>query len=90
MFDTLLQRPREQGGNSASDEMLTSEAILMLLAGMHTTSNALIVGTYGILSEPDVLQHLNRELNTAISQISSLSAITMTQLKGLPFLVIYI
>lgn len=56
----------------------------MLLAGTDTTANALVVGTYGILGNPKILERLNHELKDAFPDLESMAS---TRLRTLPYLV---
>ena len=68
----------------SSDE-LTADAVLMLLAGMDTTANALIVGTWGILQSPHIKVRLTKELRDVFPDQST--EISTDVVERLPYLV---
>ena len=45
---------------------LTAEAVLVLLAGMDTTANALIIGTWSVLQDPKLHSALVEELSVVM------------------------
>lgn len=64
VFHSLLNS--ELPISEKSSERLAEEAVLLLGAGTHTTSWALSVATFHVLSQPDTLRKLKRELEVAI------------------------
>ena len=85
IFDTMLNPNPDKGQFTPSDHDLTAEAVLMLAAGMDTTANTLVQGTWHILNNRHIRQELYDELSQAMpekDQMYSLAA-----LEGLPYLV---
>jgi len=63
MFDQFLGLGEEKEVRDRPTHAdLASDAIQVLLAGMDTTANALVVGTWGILQNPQIHQRLLDEL----------------------------
>ena len=85
MFDVVLNLEKDDSKETLSDSDLTAEAVLMLLAGMDTTANALVVGTWGILQNEEVHKKLQSELHQAIPQKES--TVNAEMLEKLPYLV---
>ncbi|KAL8730121.1 MAG: hypothetical protein Q9181_004778 [Wetmoreana brouardii] len=86
IFDTLLNPQKNKNRAVPSNAVLTSEAILMLLAGTDTTANCLVVGTYGVLHSPKTLEKLSYELREAIPDPEDPSGMTADRLRKLPYL----
>ena len=87
IFDTLLQPHLNKNRPVPSDAELTAEAVLMLLAGTDTTANALVVGTYHILQNPNVLQKFSAELKRAFPCSETVYNMTNEEMRKLPYLV---
>lgn len=71
------------------DRRLQDEAQLIIGAGLSTTGWALSVATYYILSNPEVLAKLRKELKDAIPEIdrsNPTAALEWTELEKLPYL----
>ena len=85
MFDVILGLGKNESQEILSDSDLTAEAVLMLLAGMDTTANALVVGTWGILQNEEVHKKLQNELYQAIPHKES--TVNADMLDQLPYLV---
>lgn len=69
VFDNLIN-PSEDGNTKAkpalTDEQLTTEAVLLIGAGMDTTATALVVAVYNLTTHPSALETLQRELKQAL------------------------
>ena len=85
MFDVVLNPKENKSKVVLSDADLTAEAVFMLLAGMDTTSNALVVGTWEILQNKQVHQKLMKELYEVIPDKNS--DFNADTLDKLPYLV---
>lgn len=85
MFDAVLNLEKNESKEILSESDLTAEAVLMLLAGMDTTANALVVGTWGILQNEEVYKKLQNELYQAIPHKES--TVDADMLDKLPYLV---
>lgn len=85
MFDVILNPETNESKEILSDSDLTAEAVLMLLAGMDTTANALVVGTWGILQNEKAHRKLQNELYQAIPHKES--TFNADMLDKLPYLV---
>ncbi|MCJ1379550.1 hypothetical protein MMC17_002651 [Xylographa soralifera] len=86
IFDTLLDPAANKGRPVPSDAVLTSEAVLMLLAGTDTTANTLTVATYAVLRNPQIRHSLLAELNEAMPTQKDVDIVTAEKLRGLPYL----
>ncbi|MCJ1422885.1 hypothetical protein MMC29_000765 [Sticta canariensis] len=84
MFDVILNLGKNESKEILSESDLTAEAVLMLLAGMDTTANALVVGTWGILQNEEVHKKLQNELYQAIPHNES--TVNADMLDKLPYL----
>ena len=87
IFDTLLDPAANRGHPVPSDAVLTSEAVLMLLAGTDTTANTLTVATYATLCNPQTRQRLLVELKEAMPTQKDVDTVTTQKLRSLPYLV---
>lgn len=85
IFDTILNPKANKNRQTPSDSDLTAEAVLMLLAGMDTTANALVVGTWGVLQDSKIYQKLVQELDAVLGQIDT--EVTTEMIERLPYLV---
>ena len=81
----MLNPNTEKGQYTPSDQDLTAEAILMLSAGMDTTSHTLVLGTWYVLSDTRIHQMLYDELSKAMPDKNT--TCDMALLEGLPYLV---
>jgi cytochrome P450 len=79
IFASLLRSER-----GYSDQELIDEAVAVLNAGTETTSWALAVMTYNLLSNPEILAKLTRELETVVVDPTHLPAWGV--LETLPYL----
>ena len=85
MFDVILNPEANKSKEVLSDSDLKAEAVLMLFAGMDTTSNALVAGTWGLLQNELARSKLIEELFQAIpNRESKFDAETI---EKLPYLV---
>ncbi|KAG9230255.1 cytochrome P450 [Amylocarpus encephaloides] len=84
IFDKLLNPAANKGQQVPSDDALAAESILMLLAGTDTTANALVVGVYGTLKNPEIVAMLKRELQEA--RLGELKEKIGSTLRNLPYL----
>ena len=66
MFDVILNPEANKSKEVLSDSDLKAEAVLMLFAGMDTTSNALVTGTWGLLQNELARRKLMEELYQAV------------------------
>ncbi|MCJ1422744.1 hypothetical protein MMC29_000624 [Sticta canariensis] len=66
MFDVILNPEANKSKEVMSDSDLKAEALLMLFAGMDTTSNALVTGTWGLLQNELARSKLMEELYQAV------------------------
>ena len=71
MFDIILNPEENKRKVVLSDSDLTAEAVVILLAGMDTTANALTVGTWEVLQNEQVHQKLMKELYQIIPDKTS-------------------
>lgn len=85
IFDTMLNPDSEKGQYTPSNDDLTSDAFLMFGAGTDTTGNALVQGTWYILSTPGVLEKLQNELRRAMPNKDDV--LDWATLENLPYLV---
>lgn len=85
MFDNLLNPTANKGREVPSDSALTAEAILVLLAGMDATANALTVATWALLRNNEMRKKLSRELRQAFPYPHA--TMTADTLQSLPYLV---
>lgn len=65
---------------------LAAEAQVLVSAGSETTAKALTVATFKLLTNPDVLEKLKAELETALQVPDHSSAISLEQVQQLPYL----
>lgn len=72
--------PRER-----TPERLSQEGMLLLFAGFDTTGNALAVTTYHLLSNPDKLERLRKEIEPLM--LANDGKPIWTDLEKLPYLV---
>ncbi|KAI1777461.1 cytochrome P450 [Hypoxylon cercidicola] len=79
IFSSLLLDPKRKDGLN-----LTDEAGALLGAGTETTSWALVVISYHLLSKPELLERLRSELSQAVEDPRHLP--TWSVLEGLPYL----
>ena len=85
MFDIILNPEENNSKVVLSDSDLIAEALIILLAGMDTTSNALVVGTWAVLRNEQVYKKLMKELYQVIpDKTSEFNADTLDKL---PYLV---
>ena len=59
----------------------------MLLAGTDTGAAALIVGFYGVLSNPKVLEKFTQELDAAFPSVQDVDVMSTDKMRRLPYLV---
>lgn len=71
MFDLILNPEANNSKEILSDSDLKAEAVLMLFAGMDTTSNALVTGTWGLLQNELAQSKLMEELYQAVPHKNS-------------------
>ena len=81
----MLNPNPEKGQYTPSDQDLTAEAMLMLSAGMDTTSHTLVLGTWYVLSDTRIHQTLYDELREAMPDKDTIYNLTL--LEDLPYLV---
>lgn len=85
MFDIILNPEENKSKVVLSDSDLTAEAVVVLLGGMDTTSNALAVGTWEVLRNEQIYKKLMKELYQVIpDKASEFNADTLDKL---PYLV---
>lgn len=82
VFHSLLNS--ELPNSEKSSERLAEEAVLLVGAGTHTTSWALSVATFHLLSQPNTLRKLKEELEAAIPDPTVL--MPLSALEALPYL----
>lgn len=85
MFDVILNPEANKSKEVLSDSDLKAEAVLMLFAGMDTTSNALVTGTWGLLQNQMARSKLMEELYQAVPHRDSKFDAEM--IEKLPYLV---
>ncbi|OAL43511.1 cytochrome P450 [Pyrenochaeta sp. DS3sAY3a] len=86
VIDMLVDSTAAKGHIVPTPDQLTEEMIMLLSAGNDTTSDALIIGIWQICRHPEVLQRLERELQTAFPSIHNSDAITYESVKSLPYI----
>lgn len=64
MIDLLLKPDESEGYRPLSKDILVDDAYLFCVAGTHTTSFCLSLGTYYLLRHPQKLRRLVEELQT--------------------------
>ena len=84
IFDTMLNPNPEKGQSTPSDHDLTAEAVLMLAAGMDTTANTLVQGTWYVLSNSHIHRKLCDELSQAMPDKNRVYR--LATLESLPYL----
>ncbi|KAI9784345.1 MAG: hypothetical protein M1839_002406 [Geoglossum umbratile] len=84
IFDHLLKPDENKGRPVPSDSDLTAEALLMLAAGMDTTANALLLGTWHVISDPRIYRKLKDELCSAMPDPDAM--VESAVLENLPYL----
>ncbi|KAJ5468480.1 hypothetical protein N7475_006232 [Penicillium sp. IBT 31633x] len=82
-FSNILQARRPETGEPYDQRELMGEAILLLVAGSDTTSNALTVIIWHLLANPTTMQKLTDEI---CEKFDSAEEIQYQELKGLPYL----
>jgi cytochrome P450 len=82
VFHSLLNS--ELPNSEKSSERLAEEAVLLVGAGTHTTSWALSVATFHLLSQPNTLRKLKAELESAIPNPTT--STPLPTLEALPYL----
>jgi cytochrome P450 len=85
MLDTLIDPAEKQLGPSLSISTLTAEAVVLLFAGAEATSLTLILGTFHILKDCNMLTKLQHELSKVMIDKRTLPSLDI--LRGLPYLV---
>ncbi|KAK0117766.1 hypothetical protein ONS95_012092 [Cadophora gregata] len=83
IFHTLLESDLPPSEKTTT--RLTEEGITLVGAGSHTVAWTLTVGSFHILSNPQILSTLRAELSTVKREGETLNSI-LTQLEKLPFL----
>ena len=68
-----------------SNESLYEEAQALMFAGTDTVGNALMVGTFHLLRQPDTLQKLKKELSSAWPSLNGVEP-KLRDLEKLPYL----
>ena len=84
-MEVLLDPDIAKGHVVPSAEKLNEEALMLLIAGNDTTSNAMVFGMYQICRNPAVQKRLEQELKTEYP--GSWQEIDFESLKTLPYLV---
>ncbi|EHK19742.1 uncharacterized protein TRIVIDRAFT_193209 [Trichoderma virens Gv29-8] len=84
MLDTLIDPAEKQLGPSLSISTLTAEAIVLLFAGAEATSLTLILGTFHISKDRNMLTKLQDELSKVMIDKRTLPSLDI--LRGLPYL----
>lgn len=79
-----LMEGRDESGAPLGREELTAEALTQLIAGSDTTSNTSCALLYHCLTHPSVVQKLQQELDSAITDPDQVP--TYAQVKDLPYL----
>jgi cytochrome P450 len=85
VIDTLLDPDAAKDHSVLDADQLAAEVIMLLSAGNDTTSNAMIVGIYQILKNPNVYKTLTDELLQSFPD--GTEEITYDKAKKLPYLV---
>lgn len=85
VFDVMLNPNLEKGQWTPSVQVMTEEALLLLLAGTDTTTNILITAVYNLLSHPDKLALLKTELRSAMPNKEE--GLEWAALERIPYLV---
>lgn len=72
----MLDPRPEKGQCTPSDHDLVAEAMIMLVAGMDTTANTLVRGTWHILNNKHVYNRLCEELRRAMPDPNEPASLT--------------
>lgn len=78
LFEGLVKRRHEW---NLSFDKLTANAFILILAGSETTATALAGATYLLLTHPDVLARLQREVRTAFSSADEINIASANRLS---------
>ncbi|EPS40148.1 hypothetical protein H072_6033 [Dactylellina haptotyla CBS 200.50] len=84
MFTPVFEDDIKKGRKAATDEQLRQDSLLIVMAGMETTSQALSITFFNLIRYPDVMELLLKEIKTIMPEISSRP--TQDQLDQLPLL----
>ncbi|KAK7753074.1 hypothetical protein SLS62_005024 [Diatrype stigma] len=83
-FDLLLDANKSRGYEAFNEEVLIDEALAMCFAGTDTTSFALSLGAYHLVSNPTKLQTLREELDGVPANAAGL--LEYRDVRALPYL----
>jgi len=81
----LLDAENYRDKTVPSNESLYEEAQALMFAGTDTVGNALMVGTFHLLRQPDTLQKLKKELSSAWPSLNGVEP-KLRDLEKLPYL----
>ncbi len=83
LLDMLLDAQDEETGAAMSDEQLRDEVLTIFAAGHETTSHALTWTWYLLATHPEILLHMQQELDQALAgrtpSVNDLEALPYTQ-----------
>jgi benzoate 4-monooxygenase len=79
-----LMQGRDENDEKLGREELTAEALTQLIAGSDTTSNTSCALLYHCLTNPEVVEKLQSELDTALPDINAVP--TFAAVRDLPYL----
>ncbi|CAD6569144.1 MAG: hypothetical protein ASARMPREDX12_002221 [Alectoria sarmentosa] len=84
VFDIMLNPNTSKGQWTPELPTLTSDALMLLLAGTNTTAHTLVVAVYNLIHSPHLVQRLVAELRGAMSEPCSQN--DWASLEKLPYL----
>ncbi|CAF9941589.1 MAG: hypothetical protein ALECFALPRED_009236 [Alectoria fallacina] len=84
VFDIMLNPNTSKGQWTPELPTLTSDALMLLLAGTNTTAHTLVVAVYNLIHSPHLVQRLVAELRGAMSEPCSQN--DWANLEKLPYL----
>lgn len=85
IFQLVLSRTNNLPPTEKAYNRMSHEGVVSIAAGGETTARAMTIATYFLLSEPEILRHLEEELQHIMPEPSSRPA--LRQLERLPWLV---
>ncbi|KAI1781041.1 putative cytochrome P450 [Hypoxylon cercidicola] len=78
LFDGLVKRRQEW---NLSFEKLSANAFILVLAGSETTATTLSGATYLLLTHPEILERLKREVRSAFSSVDDININSVNKLS---------
>lgn len=85
MFDVNLNPNLEKGQFKPTNDEMAADACALLIAGTDTSGNTMVVITWALLNNPQMMQRLKTELREVMPRRED--AVDWLRLEKLPYLV---